>query len=104
MSVPPAAFGLLCLALQEPPLDEDSLEPGALAVYRSLGSDASLTRIEPKPACALGHSSPHSRIPPGPFEATWTGALVLDEGDSLRFGAYVGGTLEMWLDSDLVPP
>jgi len=54
----------------------DELRPGLLAVYRSLAAgpeEVPLTRIDSKPSFTWGTSSPHPRIAPGPFEATWTG-------------------------------
>src|SRR5262245_14450691 len=60
------------------PLDVEleDLRPGLPAVYRSLTDrDATLARVDLKPAFNLGHSSVHPRIPPGPFEATWSGII-----------------------------
>ena len=53
-------------------LDPEELQPGLVAEYRSLvDSKATVLRVEPKPAFTLGRSSPHPRLPPGPFEVTW---------------------------------
>ena len=50
-------------------LEPGDLRPGLVAKYRSLvEKDATVYRVEPKPAFYLGRSSPHPRIPPGPFE------------------------------------
>src|SRR6186997_2835256 len=77
-----AAF-VLSLAAQTP----DELKPGVLAVYRSLvDPDAIVTRIDSKPAYALGESSPHPRIPPGPFEVVWTGFLLIQDAEPITFG------------------
>ncbi len=70
----------------------DALRPGLLATYRSLAdSDATLARIDAKPAFNLGHSNPHARIPPGPFDVTWTGVLSLTDPGPIRFDAYLCG-------------
>jgi cytochrome c2/glucose/arabinose dehydrogenase len=74
----------------------DDLRPGLAAMYR--GWDGSVVhRIDPKPAFAPGDSSPHPRIPPGPFEATWEGVFSQPEQDTLRFGAAVGGDVTVTL-------
>jgi hypothetical protein len=74
---------LLALAAQNP----DELKPGLLAEYRSLvDPSAILTRIDAKPAYALGDSSPHPRIPSGPFEVVWTGFILIQEVDPITFG------------------
>jgi glucose/arabinose dehydrogenase/mono/diheme cytochrome c family protein len=83
------------------PLDEEvELRPGLLSEYRSLaGRDtAPVVRIEAKPAFMWGTSSPHPRLPPGPFEATWTGVVELREAHPVRFGAWLGGEVEVTVD------
>src|SRR5437763_803253 len=75
------------------PLDEEiEVRPGLLAEYRSLGPETrSVVRIDAKPAFTWGDSSPHPRIPPGPFEVTWTGVLHVRDPHPVRLGAHVGG-------------
>lgn len=83
------------------PLDVEveELHPGLVAVYRSTtDKDAVLARVDTKPAFTLGHSSPHPRLPPGPFEATWTGVLILKDKAPISFDAYLGGELTMQVD------
>jgi cbb3-type cytochrome oxidase cytochrome c subunit len=78
-----------------------ALRPGLIAEYRSAGGKghpASLVRIDPKPAFTWGDSSPHPRIPPGPFEVTWTGILDLREPHAVHFGAYVAGEVSVTID------
>jgi mono/diheme cytochrome c family protein len=80
---------------------EKQLRSGLVAVYRSLApgaAEATLTRIDLKPAFTLGQSSPHPRIAPGPFKVVWTGALEQSTPDTLRFGARLGGTVTVTLD------
>jgi cbb3-type cytochrome oxidase cytochrome c subunit/glucose/arabinose dehydrogenase len=77
----------------------DDLRPGLAAVYRSSADkNAVLARVDAKPAFTLGHSSPHPRLPPAPFEVTWTGVLVLKDKSPISFDAYLGGELTMEVD------
>jgi cytochrome c2 len=100
------ALGLMLgptAAADEPrgPLDvePDEVRPGLIAAYRSLDAGgAALHRIDPKPAFTLGHSSPHPRIPPGPFEATWDGLLHLQDPGPIAFHAFLGGELTVEVD------
>jgi cbb3-type cytochrome oxidase cytochrome c subunit/glucose/arabinose dehydrogenase/cytochrome c551/c552 len=83
------------------PLDVelDELSPGLLAVYRSsVDKNAVIARVDAKPAFTLGHSSPHPRLPPAPFEVTWNGVLVLKDKSPISFDAYLGGELTMEVD------
>jgi cytochrome c551/c552 len=79
---------------------DDALEPGLVAVYRSLSAEgaATLTCIDAKPAFMLGDSSPHPRLPPGPFEVTWAGTLDQTTADAIRFGAFMGGSVTVTLN------
>jgi glucose/arabinose dehydrogenase len=80
-------------------VEPEELRPGLLATYQSLSDkDSRLSRIDPKPAFYLGHSSIHPRIASGPFEAVWTGVLVLRETAPISFDAYVGGEVTMVID------
>ena len=89
--------GALAGALE---FDPDQLRPGLLADYRSLvDAEAKLQRIELKPAFTLGHSSPHPRLPSGPFEVVWTGLLQLQESSPITFSAFVSGELAMKVDA-----
>jgi cytochrome c2 len=90
-----ALAALLAAAVQERVNGED-LRAGLVAVYR--GGGAELHRIDARPAFTLGASSPHPRIPPGPFEAEWTGLLLVQEADTIAFDAAVGGELRLEVD------
>src|SRR4051794_2101092 len=95
--LPAPLFVALLLApasLRAAPLEVEAedLRPGLVAEYRGAGG-AALARVEAKPAFALGHSSPHPRIPAGPFEVTWTGALLIHEAGPLTFEAFAGGAV-----------
>src|SRR5262249_50324442 len=83
------------------PLDVEleDLRPGLVATYRSLDDkDATLARIDPKPAFYLGHSSPHPRLGPGTFEVVWQGILFFKETGPISFDALVGGEVRMEVD------
>src|SRR5262245_899784 len=77
----------------------EDLRPGLVAAYQLLADkDAVLTRVEAKPALALGHSSPHPRLPAGPFAVTWTGVLFLKETAPIAFDAHVCGEVTVAVD------
>src|SRR5262249_21471271 len=80
------------------PLDvePEDIRPGLVAEYRSHALErAVLTRIEAKPAFTLGDSSPHPRLPPGPFEVTWTGVILIREPGPISFEAFAGGDVSL---------
>jgi cytochrome c551/c552 len=80
-------------------VDPDDLRPGLVATYRSLADrSAALTRLERKPAFYLGHSSPDPRLPPGPFEVTWTGMLFVKDAGPIVFDGFVGGEVVVAVD------
>src|SRR5262245_40936141 len=80
-------------------LEPEDLKPGLVAEYRSLADPkATVTRIEPKPAFTLGRSSPHPRIPPGPFEVTWTGVISVRDPGPITFFAFTGGEVSVAVD------
>jgi mono/diheme cytochrome c family protein len=80
-------------------LEPEDLRPGLAAVYRSLADrDPVLHRIDVKPAFHLGDSSPHPRIPPGPFEVVWTGVLAVKETGPISFDASLCGHLTLEVD------
>jgi glucose/arabinose dehydrogenase len=87
------------------PLDVEAeeLRPGLVAAYRSPGNaSASLDRIDIKPAFTLGTSSPHPRLPPGPFEVVWSGLLNLRERPPVSFEAFVCGEVTVEVDGVIV--
>ena len=100
-------FGLaLALALLASPaapgaddIEPEAVRPGLLASYRSLvEADATLDRIDPKPAFSLGRSSLHPRLPSGPFEAAWDGLILVREPGPICFRAHLGGEVRMEVD------
>ena len=77
----------------------DALRPGLIANYSSAADpQATVARLDSKPAFSLGRSSPHPRIPPGPFAVTWTGILHLKDPGPIRFDAYVCGEVTVEID------
>jgi glucose/arabinose dehydrogenase/cytochrome c551/c552 len=83
--------------------DFDNLRPGLIANYRSgLEDTATLSRIDAKPAFSLGRCSPHPRIPPGPFEVTWSGILYLKDPGPIRFDGYICGEVTVEIDGVVV--
>lgn len=99
------SFPSLILALTLPaaaPLDvePEDLRPGLVAEYKSRVEErAVLSRIEAKPAFTLGDSSPHPRLPPGAFDVTWTGAILIRELGAITFEAYAGGEVSLDIDN-----
>src|SRR5258708_40264851 len=84
-------------------LEPESLRPGLVVAYRSLtDGDATVHRIEPKPAFCLGHSSPHPRIAPRAFEAVWTGIIHVQDPSPISFSAFAGGDLTLQVDGATV--
>jgi mono/diheme cytochrome c family protein/glucose/arabinose dehydrogenase len=86
-------------AAEQEQVEPEDLNPGLLATYRWLVDEsATLVRVDAKPAFYLGQSSPHPRIPPGPFEVEWTGRLLLWETGPISFDAYVCGEASVEVD------
>ena len=84
-------------------LEPGDTSPGLVATYQSLvEKDATVTRIDAKPAFYLGRSSPHPRIPHGPFEVTWSGLISLKEPGAISFSAFVGGEVTVTVDGVVV--
>src|SRR5262249_42166175 len=97
---PLPAAAVQARAFQPLDIEPEDVRPGLLAAYRSLvDRDTSFSRPEPKPAFYLGNSSPHPRLPPGPFEVTWSGLLLIKENAPLSFHAFVGGEVSVELDA-----
>ena len=100
-----ATFIACLLAAPAAPLDLEpgDLKPGLVADYRSVAEpEVRVTRLEAKPAFTLGRSSPHPRIPPGPFEVVYSGVLHIKEKGPITFSAFVGGELTVTVDGVVV--
>jgi glucose/arabinose dehydrogenase/mono/diheme cytochrome c family protein len=100
--------GLLPLAAAAPSDDQFAVEaggvrPGLVAEYRSVGDPtAAVRRVETKPTFYLDRSSPHPRLPLGPFEVVWSGTIAIKDPGPLRFSALVGGEVTMTVDGATV--
>lgn len=90
-------------ATQRLELDANEWATGLVARYESHGkSAATFTRVEPKPAFFLGDSSPHPRLPQGPFTVTWTGIVHIKDQGPLKFSAFIGGQLRVVIGQETV--
>ena len=95
---------LLSPASADPPpgrldLEPEDVRPGLVAKYRSLADpSATLARVEPKPSFYLGRSSPHPRLPAGPFEVVWSGVVAIRDSGPIVFSAFVGGEVTVTVD------
>jgi mono/diheme cytochrome c family protein len=92
---------LVLFTLAAGPLDvePENLKPGLVGEYRSIAEPKAVAhRLDAKPAFTLGRSSPHPRIPVGPFEVTWTGVLSIRDPGPIAFSAIVGGELVITVD------
>jgi cytochrome c551/c552 len=84
-------------------LEPGDRKPGLVAMYQSCANQlAHLTRVEAKPGFTLGRSSPHPRIPPGPFEVTYSGVIQIKESGPITFSAFVGGEVRVIVDDEIV--
>jgi len=94
----------LLLLLQDPvAVAGDDVKPGLVAVYRSLVDPAAtLTRVDLQPAFTLDDSSPHPRLPPGAFEVTWTGLILIQDVDEIAFDAVAGGQAKLYIGDKVV--
>lgn len=80
-------------------IEPEETQPGLEAQYRSLvDPHAMLSRLDPKPTFNLGLSSPHPRLPTGPFEVVWSGQLLIRDSGPISFSAYLCGQIDMQVD------
>lgn len=80
-------------------IEPEQLRPGLLAEYQSLSDpSARLNRIDAKPSFYIAGSSPHPRLPPGPFAVIWKGLLHIQDAGPIRFGALAGGEVRVVVD------
>lgn len=101
-TIPACALMGAALFLTVPGRAEE-LRPGLVARYQSLAvPNARLGRLDAKPALAIGHASPHPRLPPGSFQVTWSGWLQVAEPGPIRFEALVCGEVTVEVDGVVV--
>ncbi|MBI4606216.1 MAG: hypothetical protein HY721_29975 [Planctomycetes bacterium] len=102
--VPRAAAALLSLTLPAAAQEPSPLAPGWIAAYQVAGGPGpprSIVRVEPRPAFTWGLSSPHPVLGTSRFRARWTGTLVLEEEDRVRWAARVAGRVALRVDGAL---
>src|SRR5205814_3060915 len=78
-----------------------ALRSGLLAEYRTLMEESGappLRRIDSKPSFTWANSSPHPRLPGGPFEVTWTGSIDLKDKDAFHFSVWLSGEVRIVVD------
>lgn len=90
------------LAAEPNSINVKSLQPGLHATYSSSINEATLYRVDAKPALALGDSSPHPRLPAGPFNVVWVGVIQLRGEGPFLFDAFVGGEISVRIDDTVV--
>jgi mono/diheme cytochrome c family protein/glucose/arabinose dehydrogenase len=79
-------------------VEPEELQAGLVAQYRWGHGQANLSRVDPKLAFFLAESSPHPRIPAGPFEVQWDGVLLIHETGPISFDAWLCGELTLEVD------
>jgi len=89
-------FAAAPLAAQE----DDEQRPGLIGVYKA--GTRTVTRVDDDIAFHWGTSSPDIRLPTAPFEATWTGQIVIQTDEPIRFHADLQGEIEIRVDDEVV--
>lgn len=84
-------------------VEPEDLLPGLAAVYKSGDGTRAITRFDMKLAFSIIEGTPHPRIPPGPFDVTWHGLLVLNERGPIAFDAFVCGELAVRCFASISP-
>lgn len=79
---------------------DDEQRPGLIGVYRA--GTSTVTRVDDDIAFDWGVSSPDIRLPAAPFEVTWTGQLVVQTDEPIRFHADIQGAIEIRVDDEIV--
>jgi cbb3-type cytochrome oxidase cytochrome c subunit len=80
--------------------EDDEQRPGLIAVYKA--GSRTISRVDDDIAFHWGPSSPDVRLPSAPFEVTWTGQIVIQSDEPIRFHADVQGTVEIRIDDEVV--
>ena len=79
---------------------EEEFPPGLHAVYES--GDRRVERIDPDIAFDWGTAAPDPQLAAGPFDATWTGQLLVRQRGRYRFHVYAQGKIEISVDGKRV--
>ena len=77
--------------------DED-FQPGLVAEYVQQSGRQRVRRIDADIQFCWGQDSPDSRLGAGPFEAIWTGRLLIQAPGTYRFSLYLNGSGEVRLN------
>jgi len=76
--------------------EDEDYRPGLSASY--IVGETTIQRVDPDIAFNWQNSTPDRRLPAGPFQAVWTGRLLLQEPAKYQFHAYVQGRVAVRLD------
>ena len=98
-AVGPLLLLLLCPLLATAQ-EDDEQRPGLIGVYRA--GTRTVTRVDDDIAFDWGPSSPDIRLPAAPFDVTWTGQIVVQTDEPIRFHADIQGAIEIQVDDEVV--
>jgi cytochrome c551/c552/glucose/arabinose dehydrogenase len=91
------------LAARSAAIEWEDLRAGLPGMYRSLiDPQATWIHVDSKPAFHWGFSSPHPRLPAGPFQVNWTGVLWVRDAGPVFFHAFVCGEVHVEVDGVVV--
>lgn len=88
---------LVCPAAAQ---EDDEQRPGLIGVYKA--GPRTITRVDDDIAFHWENSSPDIRLPTAPFEVTWTGQIVIQSDEPIRFHADLQGAIEVRVDDEIV--
>ena len=80
--------------------EDEDFPPGLLATYSS--AERAVQRVDPDVAFDWGNASPDSRLPRGPFQATWTGNLLVRQAGDYQIHVYACGEVIVKIDGEPV--
>ena len=80
--------------------DDDELPSGLLATYSA--KSHTVQRVDPDIAFVWDEASPDERLAAGPFNARWTGRILLRGESRTRWHAFVQGKVEVRIDDKVV--
>jgi mono/diheme cytochrome c family protein len=76
--------------------EDEDFSPGLLAKY--VAGNKAIERIDPNVQFVWNADSPDTRLPAGPFEATWTGQLLVKMEGKHTFHLYLAGDATVLLN------
>ncbi len=80
--------------------EDDEQPPGLLARYQV--NEAVVERVDPDIAFQWGSAAPDERLPPGKFNAKWSGTLLLRSADKYQFHAYLQGRVRLLVNGQML--